>query len=156
MAVFTINSTGEPEALRVLESLAVTNASATTTVAKAVRVPSWARTCHFLLNVTLMGGSSPLIDFALKGVDPATLDTTHVWNLGDWDGITQLTSAAAPVLVAVDVGPAIVADDTGSATASCRYGVMASLPPVIVYSIIYDGTTHDEDYTATLEVFFRN
>ena len=156
MAVFTLNTANEPEALRVLESLAVTNAAATTTVTKGVRVPSWARTCHFLLNVTVMGGTSPLLDFALKGVDPATLDTTHVWNLGDWDGITQLTGAVAPVLVCVDVGPAIVADDTGSATASCRYGVMASLPPVIVYSITYDGTTHDEDYTATLEVFFRN
>ena len=155
MAVFTINTTNEHEALRVLESLAVTNAAATTTVTKAVRVPGWARTCHFLLNVTVMGGSSPLLDFGLQTVDPTTLGTTHVGNLGDWDGITQLTGAAAPVLVTVDVGPNIVADDTGSATASCRYGVCCSLPAVIVYYITYDGTTHDEDYTATLQVLFR-
>ena len=156
MAVFTVNTDYEPEATRLLESLALTNVAATATVTKAVKVPSWAHSCAFLLNVTVMTGTSPLLDFALKGVDPFTLDTTHVWNLGDWDGITQLTAAAAPVLVCVDVGPEIVADDTGSATASCRYGVMASLPPYIVYSITYDGTTHDEDYTATLEVFFRN
>ena len=48
MAVFTLNTANEPEALRVLESLAVTNAAATTTVTKGVRVPSWARTCHFV------------------------------------------------------------------------------------------------------------
>lgn len=155
MATFTVNSTDAPKANRLLDTISVTDASATTATSKAVPVPQWATSALWLLSVTTMAGTSPLIDFTLKGVNPWSLDTTHTWNLGDWDGITQLTSAASPVMVAIDVGPGITADDTGSATASCRYGVEASLPPMIVYTHTYDGTTQDEDYAYTISVFFK-
>jgi hypothetical protein len=156
MAQITRVADGEKQANRLLESVAIVNqTAASTAVTKAVTVPSWATTACFLLNITVVGGTTPKLDFKLSGVDPWTLDTTHIWNLGDWDGITQITAAASPVLVAIDVGPAVAADDTGSATASCRYGVNASLPPVIAYTYTTQDAADDADYTFTISVFFR-
>lgn len=156
MAQITMNTTDSPRANRLLETVAIVDQTANSTaVTKGVHVPDWATSCCWLLNVTNMGGTTPLIDFKLEGIDPWTLTTTHVWPLGDWDGITQLTTNGSTPKVAIDVGPNITADDTGSATASCRYGVNASLPPVIVYTYTTDGTTDDEDYDFTISVFFK-
>lgn len=154
MALVQVNTSGSPQATRLLETASYTNLVPGTSlvVSKAVPVPEWAETVCFLLSVTTMGGTTPLIDFKLQGT--FDLDTTHVWDLGDWDGITQLTAAASPVMVAIDVGPNVTADDTGSATASSRYGVLASLPPWIVYKYTLDATTNDEDYAFTVRCKF--
>jgi len=158
MAVFTVvaPTAGSDPRHQLLETVAIVNQTANSTaVSKAVVVPRWATSAVFLLSVTTMGGTSPLLDFKLSGVNWNTLDTSHAWDLGGWDGITQLTGAVSPVMVAIDVGPNIAADDTGSATASCRYGVNCSLPPVIVYTYTTDGTTDDEDYDFTISVSFK-
>ena len=158
MAVFTIKSptAGADPRWQLLETVAITNQTANSTaVSYAVPVPDWATSCTFLVNVTTMGGTTPLLDFKLEGVDPNTLNTTHVWALGDWDGITQVTTAGSVPKIAIDVGPSIAADDTGSATASCRYGVNATLPPFIVYTYTTDGTTDDEDYAFTITVWWN-
>lgn len=149
MAVTFATPYGGTKALQWLENQTITNQSETSKVhARAVTPPSWAHSATFFLNVTAMGGTSPLLDFKLETVDP--IDLTSVAPLGDWDGITQKTGTAA--LITVEIGPRITADDTGSATAACRYGVNATLPPVILYTITTDGTTDDEDYTFTLAV----
>lgn len=140
---------------RQLEDVTLTNQSGAYSNQKYVQVPAHAREAVFLFTVTSMAGTTPLLDFIVEGVNPENIDTTETWQLGDWDGITQLTSAAATVNVAVDIGPEIAADDTGSATASCRYGVNAALPPLLVYTITADGTTGDEDYAFTLGVKFQ-
>ena len=153
MATVDINSSGSPQAVRLLETASYTNLVPGTSlvVSKAVPVPSWAETAAFAVTITTLTGTSPLMDFVLQG--SFDLDTTHVWNLGDWDGITQLTGTG-PYVVAIDVGPAVTADDTGSATASCRYGVLASLPPWIVYKYTLDATTNDEDYAFDIRCKF--
>lgn len=155
MAAISLHSTYDWDAYALLEDQTITNAAATASIQKAIRVPQWAHYAQFLFVVSSMGGNTPLLDFIVQGVNPYNLDTTHLFNLGDWDGITQLTSAAAVVVVALDIGPTYTADDTGSATASCRYAVQSMLPPVLVYKVTYDGTTTDEDYTFTLSVSFR-
>lgn len=139
-----------------LETIAITNqATDTVTVSKAVPVPAWANSCTFVIVLT-MTGTSPLFDFILKGANVAlgTPDDTRLYDLGGWDGITQKTAATASVTT-IDVGPLLTADDSGSATASDRYGVQAYLPEVIVYQYTTDGTTDDEDYSATISVYFR-
>lgn len=149
MAVTFATPYGGTAATQWLEAQTITNQSEDTRVwARAVTVPGWAHSGTFFLNVTAMAGDTPLLDFKLETVDPINL--TSVAPLGDWDGITQKTGSAA--LITVEIGPRITADDTGSATASCRYGVNATLPPVILYTITTDGTTNTEDYTFTLAV----
>lgn len=155
MTAISYNTTDAWDAHVLLESQALENVAATASIQKAIAVPQRATTAQFLFVVTNMAGTSPLLDFIVQGVDPYNVDDGYLYNLGDWDGITQLTSAAATVVVAVDIGPNYTADDTGSATASCRYAVQAALPPVLVYKITYDGTTTDEDYTFTLSRHFK-
>lgn len=138
-----------------LETRDIVNQSGQLVISKAISPPAGATTAVFHLCINSMGGTTPLIDFGLKSVDVPNFATPVTFNLGDWDGITQITSAASPVLVVVDVGPNIAADDTGSATASSRYGVMAVLPEYILYTITCDGTTGDEDYNFTLTVTWR-
>jgi len=104
-----------------------------------------------------MGGSSPLFDFTVQAVDVtlnAMPDSDDLILLGGWDGITQKT-AAAGTNTTIDIGPTIALDDTGSATASDRYGVVAVLPPWLAYTYTTDGTSDDEDYAATISVYWR-
>lgn len=139
----------------VLESQVITNQTANSaTIVKAFNPPRWAQAMTMYLNITSMDGTSPLLDFKLEQVDPSDFDTSAVTPLGDWDGITQVT-AATNSLITIEVGPGVTADDTGSATASCRYGVRANIPTWVMYTITTDGTTDDEDYTFTLSVEFH-
>lgn len=122
---------------------------------KAVPVPYWATTAMFYLSNVLVAGTTGTVDFTLKTLDPILFDsTTGVAPLGDWDGITQVTNTTNQ-LITIEIGPEITADDTGSATASCRYGVRAVLPRWILYTLTFDSGTEDEDYTGHLAVEFR-
>ena len=153
-SVATLNSQGAA-AYTLLENQAITNQTANSaTIVKAFSPPRWAQSMIMYLNITSMGGTSPLLDFKLEAVDPGDFDTSAVSPLGDWDGITQKT-AATNSLEVIEVGPEVVTDDTGSATASGRYGVRAILPTWVMYTITTDGTTDDEDYTFTLGVEFQ-
>ena len=139
-----------------LESVVITNqTAASTAVTKGVSVPAWATKVVFTLFVDAMAGTGEALDFTLGEPDWGSLtllasptDATDVTTLGNaaWNGITQIT-AAGPSQVKIEVGPDVTDDDTGSATASCWYGVKAELPPVITYTYTTDGTTDDEDYT---------
>ena len=143
---------------QLLETIDITNqATNTVAVSKAVEVPTWANFATFVINGLTMGGTSPLFDFIVQGVDVtlnATPDSDDLILLGGWDGITQKTAAAA-TNTTIDIGPTIALDDTGSATASDRYGVAAVLPPWLVYTYTTDGTTDDEDYAATISVYWH-
>ena len=141
---------------QLLETIAITNQTAdTTAVTKGVHVPPWANHATFVIELT-MTGTTPTFDFVLQGVNVAVAqppDDSDVYNLGGWDGITQKTAATAQ-FVSIDVGPSIDTDDTGSATASDRYGVAAFLPPVIAYKYTTTGADDDEDYAATISVYW--
>lgn len=153
MALFEINGANRLQSVRLLETVLFTNLVPGTALAvsKAVPVPDWAETAQFCLNITTLTGTSPLVDFTLSGT--YNLDTTFSWLLGDWDGITQLTGTG-PYVVLIDIGPSVLADDTGSATANSRYGVASTLPPWIVYKYTLDATTNDEDYAFDIRCKF--
>lgn len=141
---------------QLLETIAITNAAATTTVNKCVLVPEWARNAIFVLDVTITG-TTPLFDFIVKGINVAhdqVPNSDDAYQLGGWDGITQLTTDASSPMVTITIGPAITADDTGSATVDSGYGVSSPLPPVLMYTYTYDGTTHDEDYNGSISVYW--
>lgn len=139
-----------------VETLAITNQTDdTVTVKKRVAVPKWATYATVVIEDLLMAGTSPLFDFKLYGCNTVVPDDGSIYELGGWDGITQKT-AAASTTTTIDIGPNVPADDTGSATASDRYGVNAVLPNVLVYEYTTDGTTDDEDYSGTISVWFRN
>src|SRR5512144_1137477 len=131
MTAYTVLSpSGADEAMRLLQTVTIANQTANSAaVSRAVPVPQWATSVTFLLDVTVMGGTTPLLDFVVKGVNPFNIDDAHTWPLGDWDGITQLTTAGSTPVIAIEIGPGVSTDDTGSATADCRYGVNALLPP---------------------------
>lgn len=140
---------------QLLETIALTNTS-TQTVSKGVYTPSWARNAIFVLDVTITG-TTPLMDFIVKGVDvaqDAVPNTDDAFLLGGWDGITQLTTDGSSPVVTVTIGPGITADDTGSATVDSGYGVSTPLPPVMMYSYTVDGTTGDEDYNGSISVYW--
>jgi hypothetical protein len=163
MAAVTINTADAGRGYRLLETVTITDqAAASTAVRKAVKVPGWAESCTFFVLVRSMAGTTPLFDFKLEVPDIftdakfAAPDDGALSDLGGWDGITQLTAAASPVLILVDVGPEIAADDSGSATASCRYGVNASLTPWIAYKYTTAGNgAAKEDYAFDIAVQFR-
>lgn len=157
MAAITTITTAN-QRFKLLETIAIVNQTANSTaVSKAVAVPAWARYATFVVDVTNMDGTSPLFDFTVKGANVADTnppDDADVFLLGaGWDGITQLT-AEAPIIT-IHIGPDIPTDDTGSATADCAYGVSAPLPEYLVYTYTTDGTTDDEDYNATISIYFR-
>jgi hypothetical protein len=142
---------------QLLESISITNQTANSTaVSKAVAVPQWARYATFIVDLTAVGGTTPLFDFTVQGVNitsTAVPDSDNLFVLGaGWDGITQKTAASCTT---IHIGPDITTDDTGSATADDASGVGAVLPPWLVYTYTTDGTTDDEDYTATISVYFR-
>lgn len=146
----TITKTSE--SLWRLETQVITNQTANTaTIVKGLGTPDWAKYATFYLQITSMGGTSPLLDFKLEALDPTNPDSAAAAPLGSWDGITQKTAATAS-LTTIDVGPGLTIDDTGSATASDNYKVDAPLPTMLMYTITTDGTTDDEDYTFNLSV----
>jgi hypothetical protein len=137
--------------------VAITNHGATSSVSKALKVPLWANYATIVIDHLTMGGTSPLFDFTVRTVNitaNATPDDGDLILLGGWDGITQKTSASA-TNTTIDIGPLITVDDTGSASASDRYGVQAVLPHWLVYTYTLDGTTQDEDYAFTISAYFR-
>lgn len=156
MAAITMNTAEIRNGVQFLESVTITNQTANSTaVTKGLSVPSWATKVIFHIFYDSAGGTSPLFDFTVGEPDwgsttliAAPTDATDVSSLGNaaWNGITQVTGTG-PYKITVEVGPDVTDDDTGSATASCWYGVKAELPPVITYTYTTDGTTDDEDYT---------
>ena len=160
MAAITMNTAAIGEhppyrGVQFLENVTITNqADNSLAVKKGLYVPDWATKVIFYIFHDSSAGTSPLFDFVLGVPDFGTAallnapsDDTDVATLGNaaWNGITQITGTGAYQIV-VEVGPDVTDDDTGSATASCYYGVKAELPPVITYTYTTDGTTDDEDY----------
>jgi hypothetical protein len=149
-----------------LENITVTNGvgliagQTIDTFTKGVFVPAWATKAVFTIFYDSATGTSPLFDFVLGVADWGTegtfTDATDVASFGDaaWNGITQVTGAG-PYQIAVEVGPDVTDDDTGSATASCWYKVKGELPPVLTYTMTIDTTTNDEDYGIRLAVMWR-
>lgn len=164
MAAITMNTTDNTKALRFLEDVTITNQTANSTaVTKGVRVPGWATKVIFYIFFDSSAGTSPLFDFVLGMPDfgdattfAAPTDATDLATLGNaaWNGITQVTGNG-PYVIVVEVGPDVTDDDTGSATASCYYGVKCELPPVITYTYTTDGTTDDEDYRFRIVAHFK-
>jgi hypothetical protein len=164
MAAITMNTaplTGPGGNLQFLESVTITNQTANSTaVTKGVAVPAWAVKGIFTIFFDSSAGTSPLFDFTLGvpdwGTQGAITDGTDITTVGNaaWNGITQVTGTGAYQIV-VEVGPDVTDDDTGSATASCWYGVKAELPPVLTYTYTTDGTTDDEDYAFRIAVQWK-
>ena len=156
MAAITVIS-GNGQRQQALETIAITNQTDNTaTVNKAVAVPGWARYATFVIDNLTLAGTSPLFDFTIQTVNTTaspTPDTDNLILLGGWDGITQKTAATASNTT-IDIGPDVTVDDSGSATASDRYGVQAVLPGWLVYTYTTDGTTDDEDYSGTISVYW--
>ena len=155
-----ITPTGGRRTVEVLETIAVTNAAATTTVSRALAVPGWAKACRFVLDITI-AGTTPLFDLAVRGGQTAggrygsALDsTTDIYDFaGAAIAITQLTTNGSTPIVSIDIGPGIVLDTTGSATANSSYAFpTVNLPPWLIYVYTYDGTDLDEDYNGTISV----
>jgi hypothetical protein len=150
-------TTVEPGAGGLVETVSITNQiNNTVVVSRAVMVPAWARYATVVVGALTMAGTSPLLDFTVRGHSGgAAVDDGELFLLGaGWDGITQKTAATASYTT-IHIGPDIVADDSGSATASDAYGVGAVLPPVLVYTYTTDGSSDDEDYAASIRVHFR-
>jgi hypothetical protein len=164
MAAITMISPDIKDGVQFCETLAITNQTANSTaVTKGLFVPPWATKGIFTIFFDSSAGTSPLFDFVLGTPDwgsrtlmAAPTDATDVATLGNaaWNGITQVTGNG-PYQIIVEVGPDVTDDDTGSATASCYYGVKCELPPVITYTYTTDGTTDDEDYGARIAVNWK-
>lgn len=149
--------TGTGQNSQSLETIAITNqTAASTTVRKAIPVPPWAKYATFVIDNLTMGGTTPTFDFIIQGVNTtinSVPDDGDLIALGGWDGITQKTAAAGTTTV-IDIGPDIDNDDTGSATASDRYGVQAFLLPWLCYSYTTTDAADDADYAAVISVFW--
>ena len=178
MAAVTMNTAEIRNGVQFLESISIVNGGANsfaTAIAagftgadpavkkRAVAVPPWATKVVFYFFVDAMAGTSEAIDFVLGVPDfgsstliAAPTDATDVATFGNaaWNGITQITGAG-PSQVVIEVGPDVTDDDTGSATASCYYGVKGELPPVLTYKITIVVSGDDEDYTLRLAVLWR-
>jgi len=164
MAAITMNNAVIKNGIQFLEDVTITNQTANTTaVTKGVAVPVWATKALFTIFYDSSGGTTPLFDFVLGVPDwgyttllASPTDATDVASVGNaaWNGITQVTGAG-PYQIVVEVGPDVTDDDTGSATASCWYGVKAELPPVLTYTYTTDGTTDDEDYGFRIAVQWK-
>jgi len=146
----------------VVETLAIT-AAATTTVNRALGVPSWAKSCTILLDIT-MGSTTPVFDFTVSGGTTAggrygaDLDSTTDKFIftGVAAAITQLTTDGSTPIVTLDIGPGIPLDTTGSATAnSCYSFPCTGLPKWLIYTYIYDGTSTTETYAGTISVIWH-
>lgn len=144
-----------------LETLAVTNLTPTTTRTRALGVPAWAFACTFIIDVTITG-TTPLFDFKVEGAittvrHGAQLDsTTDVFQFPTNASITQLTTDTSTPTISVEIGPGVPVDTTGSATANSAYAFpTVGLPDYLVYTYTMDGTTGDEDYNGTISVLWH-
>lgn len=165
MAAITMNTNGGSKGLRFLEDVTISNqTAASTAVKKGVRVPPWASHASFYIFYDAATGTSPTFDFVMGVPDfgdevafvtpTDATDAAAVIGNADWNGITQLTGAG-PYIVAVHLGPDVTDDDTGSATASCTYGVKAVLPPVLTYTYTTTDSADDADYRFRIVVQFK-
>lgn len=163
MAAVTINTASiSTDGLQFLEDVTITDqTAASTAVTKAVRVPPWATDLILTLFHDSQGGTTPTFDFVLGIPDwgstaklSAPTDETDIATLGGWDGITQVTGTGAYQIV-IQVGPDVTADDTGSANASCDYGVKSILPPWITYTYTTTDAADDADYAFRLVAQWR-
>jgi hypothetical protein len=155
VAAITMNTAEIRNGVQFLEDVTITNqTAASTAVTKGVSVPAWANKVLFHIFHDSQGGTTPKFDFVLGVPDwgsttliASPTDATDVASLGNagWNGITQVTGTGAYQIV-VEVGPDVTDDDTGSATASCWYGVKAELPPVITYTYTTADSNDDADY----------
>ena len=158
MAAITKITPANPRAF-LCETIAIVNqTAASTTVRKAVPVPGWAKYATFVIGDLTLAGTTPTFDFVVERYDSAansyaTPDDGFRVPLGGWNGITQKTAATATDTV-IDIGPTVVADDTGSATASDQYGVTAVLPAWLIYSYTTTDAADDADYSATITCYF--
>lgn len=159
MAAITVIAPANPTAF-LAETIAILNqTAASTAVSKAIPVPGWAHYATIVVGGLTLAGTTPTFDFTVRRYDSAANgyaapDDGFLVPLGGWDGITQKTAAAGTDTV-IDIGPTVVADDTGSATASDQYGVTAVLPPWLVYTYTTTDAADDADYDATITVYFR-
>jgi len=165
MAAVTINSADVSlDGIQFLEDVTITNqTAASTAVTKAVRVPRWATNALFFLNNDSQAGTTHTLDFTIGVPDwgsaaklLAPTDDGDIASLGNaaWNGITAVTAVGA-IVVVIEVGPEGTDDDTGSATASCWYGVKAVLPPWITYTYTTTDTADDADYAFRLAVQWK-
>ena len=160
MAALTENTAGYPENFRQLASVAIVDqTAASTAVTRFIRCPPGARYCTWFLYVDVVDGTTPKLDFVVRTPDAYGFpDGGTLFGIGEWDGITQITSAASPFLVTIDIGPGVTGianDDTGSASASCHYSINAELPPVLAYTYTTQDAADDADYSFRLAVNFR-
>src|SRR5512145_850453 len=134
MAAVTINTAAvDVNGIQMLEDVSVTDGAGMGGDAKtrAVRVPTWATKLLLWIFYNSAAGTTPSFAFTMGVPDFSTAarllaptDDTDIATLGNaaWNGITALTGAG-PYQVVVEVGPDVTDDDTGSASASCYYGV---------------------------------
>jgi hypothetical protein len=119
-----------------------------------VEVPSFARHAIFYLDYTATAGTTPLMDFHLHAVDATGSSTAS--DLGQWDGITQITGAQCPLFATVYVGPGCTGttdDDTGTTVSATNcYFINTPLPAQLGAVVTLDRTTGNETYTYTLSV----
>lgn len=159
MAAITKITPANPTAF-LCETIAIVNqTAASTTVRKAVPVPGWAHYATFVIGSLTLGGTTPTFDFVIERYDSAANsygqpDDGFLVPLGGWNGITQKTSASSTETV-IDIGPTVITDDTGSASASDQYGVTAVLSPWLIYSYTTTDAADDADYSATITCYFR-
>jgi hypothetical protein len=144
-----------------LEAVTIANqTAASTTVTKGVGVPAWATKVVFYIFFDSSGGTTPKFDFTLGmpdwGTAGAVTDATDLSAIGNaaWNGITQVTGNG-PYVIVVEVGPDVTDDDTGSATASCYYGVKCELPPILTYSYTTQDAADDADYTFRIAAHWK-
>jgi hypothetical protein len=160
-----MNTNNGRQGLRFLESVSILNqVAASTAVTKGVRVPAWANNMVIFIFFDAAAGTGKGFDFSLGIPDfgsetllGAPTDANDVATFGDaaWDGITRVTGAG-PYVIRIAVGPEVADDDTGSATASCEYGVKcAALPPVFTYTYTTLDGGDDCDYTFRVVVQFK-
>lgn len=148
---------GQLKASQLLEEVAILNqTAASTAVSKYFTVPSWARYMVFQVDITVIGGTTPTLDILLQGVNPWTLDTTHVDTLFTMTQVTAVTTYSA-LRVFVGPGTTGIADDvTLSGTASAVATLNQILLPVYVYKYTTTDAADDADYTFSLSAHFRN
>ena len=159
MAQLSIVPTASGDQLKpsqILESVAILNqTAASTAVSKAFFVPKWAKYMIFQVDITVIGGTTPTLDILLQGVNPGTLDTTHVDTLFT---LTQVTAVTTYSALRVFVGPGVtgIADDvTLSGTASAVATLNQILLPAYVYKYTTTDSADDADYTFTISAHFR-
>jgi hypothetical protein len=150
----------------VLETIASVNTAVTTTVNRALSVPSWAQAATFILDITVTG-TTPLFDFQIHLANSAarqgalldsTTDKFPVPTTGAAPlsaANTQITTDTSTPINAISIGPGLTLDVTGSATANAHYSYPAFLTPWLIYTYVMDGTTADEDYAGTISVVWH-